>query len=504
MQMSAMQMTTIQADAVQVNAMQKSPRQVKGRGVRLRQRILVVCFAVIAAGCAASTPAARPPARPQALHVTWMAGFDAPGTPAQYNRVGVIKVGPSDAKNVLVLEPGTSAGSAYFVPLAKWITSTLPGWQVWSVERRENLLEDQSELNLTKAHKASVTQLYDYYLGYLKDPSITHHFQSIPDASVSFAKGWGMAVAVQDLRVVITAAEKLGGKVVLGGHSLGGSVVTAYATWDFSGRAGASNLAGLVYIDGGSSATPISSQQATQELSTLDATGASPWLAFGGIGAPYAGLFNATGSTAALLAPDSPSLGQSSGLLTPFHLAPSEPVTNLGLYGYALNTATSQPSLLAAQAHLGVGLAADGPVHGWNGAGALTPITRFATMFSGLGITDVDGTEWYFPQRLTDDTGAVGNGNANAAQTVLGVDATMGTELPRTLHIYAFGARLGGPAVLGAAQALARQSHIPTGNLTLVNRQSTYAHNDPAGAYPNNAFFAHLVPFLKVVAAPKN
>jgi hypothetical protein len=28
-------------------------------------------------------------------------------------------------------------------------------------------------------------------------------------------------------------------------------------------------------------------------------------------------------------------------------------------------------------------------------------------MFSGMGITSVDGTEWYFPQRLTIDTGAV-------------------------------------------------------------------------------------------------
>jgi hypothetical protein len=36
-----------------------------------------------------------------------------------------------------------------------------------------------------------------------------------------------------------------------------------------------------------------------------------------------------------------------------------------------------------------------------------------------------------------------------------------------------------------------------------VNRQSTYAHNDPAGAYPHNAFFDRLVPFLsKVGSAP--
>ena len=121
-------------------------------------------------------------------------------------------------------------------------------------------------------------------------------------------------------------------------------------------------------------------------------------------------------------------------------------------------------------------------------------------MFSGMGINNVDGTEWYFPQRLTDDTGAVGNGLANPAQSVLGVDATQGRHLPKSLLIYAFGAALGGIRVLQAAQALAKQSGIPASNLTLVNRQSTYAHNDPSGAYPHNVFFAHLVPFLHTIS----
>jgi hypothetical protein len=176
-------------------------------------------------------------------------------------------------------------------------------------------------------------------------------------------------------------------------------------------------------------------------------------------------------------------------------------VTNVGQYGYALNVATSPPSLLAAQGHLGQGIAASGPDHGWNGSGALTPIDRFATMFSGAGIQNADGTEWYFPQRLTDDTGAVANGNANPAQSVLDVDATMGHALPKSLLIYAFGARLGGAEVLDAAKILAEQSDIPMSNLTLVNRQTTYAHNDPAGAYPNNAFFDHLVPFLGKISS---
>jgi pimeloyl-ACP methyl ester carboxylesterase len=463
--------------------------------------IAALCTAALLSACgSSSTPSSSTRSSPAPLSVTWMQGFAAPDTPAQYNKVGVIKVGPDSAKNVLVLEPGTSAAAAYFVPLADWIVSKTTGWQVWAVERRENLLEDQSELNLYKERKATTTQLFDYYLGYLKNSSITHHYQPVASSTVEFAKQWGMNVAVQDLHVVIGDAKKLGGKVVLGGHSLGGSVVTAYATWDFNGHAGADELAGLVYIDGGSTTTPVSAQAATQTLQALDAPSASPWLSFGGIAAPYAGLFEATGAASALQDPNAPSLGQTSGLL-PTDIVPSVPVTNLGQYGYALNASTSPSSLLAAQAHLGQGIATQGTIHGWNGSGALTPIDRFATMFSGEGIQNANGTEWYFPQRLTDDTSAVDNGNANPAQSVLDVDATMGHSLPKSLLIYAFGARLGGASVPEDAQILAQQSGIPMSNLTLANYQSTYSHNDPAGAYPDNAFFNRLIPFLGKVSA---
>ena len=190
----------------------------------------------------------------------------------------------------------------------------------------------------------------------------------------------------------------------------------------------------------------MSAQAATQTLQALDAPSASPWLAFGGIAAPYAGLFEATGAASALLDPNAPSLGQTSGLL-PSDIVPSVRVTNVGQYGYALNASTSPPSLLAAQAHLGQGIASKGPIHGWNGSGALTPIDRFATDVLGRGDPQRNGTERYFPQRLTDDTGAVDNGNANPAQSVLDVDATMGHSLPKDLLIYAFGARLGGAGV---------------------------------------------------------
>ena len=157
---------------------------------------------------------------------------------------------------------------------------------------------------------------------------------------------------------------------------------------------------------------------------------------------------------------------------------------------------TSPASLAAAQGHLGTGLNPDGT---WNGAGAISPIDRFATMFSGVGITDTDGTEWYFPQRLTNDTQVIANGNDNPAQKVLDVHATMGADLPKSLFIYAFGASLGGTGVTTTAQLLADQSGIPTDHLTLVDRSATYAHNDPAGAEPDNEFLSALLPFLDKV-----
>ena len=171
-----------------------------------------------------------------------------------------------------------------------------------------------------------------------------------------------MNVAVQDLHTVIGAAKKLGGKVVLGGHSLGGSVVTAYATWDFDGQAGADDLAGLVYIDGGSATDtgPSAPGRHPGPAGARTPRRASPGWPSAGSPPPTPASSSATGSAAALLDPNAPSLGQTSGLL-PADIVPPVRVTNVGQYGYALNAATSPPSLLAAQAHLGKGLAATGP-----------------------------------------------------------------------------------------------------------------------------------------------
>jgi pimeloyl-ACP methyl ester carboxylesterase len=302
-----------------------------------------------------------------------------------------------------------------------------------------------------------------------------------------------MNTEIQDLRRVVARADKLGGKVVVGGHSLGGSITAAYATWDFAGKPGARGLDGLVFIDGGSSPTPITKDEADKALSDLNA--GSPWLAFGGIPAPFAGLFNSGGSTLVKIAPSAPALAQNFSLL-PDSLKPPVPATNAAQFGYALDVETSPAPLAAAQAHLGH-LAESGDPRGWVDAGELTPLSRFADMFSGWGLKSLDGTAWYHPLRLTIDSRAVAAGNANDAQAVLGVRATHGADLGRKMRIYAFGAALGGQRVLDAAQALATQSRIPASRVTLVDRHDTYAHNDPNSASPKrNDFLKRLLPFL--------
>lgn len=426
--------------------------------------------------------------------LTWIDGVKVAGTPAKYNRVGILRIGPATARNVLVLNPGTSASAAYFAPLARAVVKRAPGWQVWAVERRENLLEDHRVLDRAKAGTATPQDVFDYYLGWVNDPSITTHFQPIPEAQVAYARRWGMRTVVEDLRRVVRRAKRLGGEVVVGGHSLGGTITAAYATWDFRGRAGADGLAGLVFIDGGSSPTAVTRTDAIKRRADLD-TG-SPWLQFGGIPAPFAGLFSSTGALSVLLDPDSPSRAQGSGLL-PAALVPPVPVTNAGQFGYALDTDTSPDSLAAAQAHLGR-LASSGDPRGWDDDGELTPLRRMAEAFGGQRLRGLDGTAWYHPLRLTIDAGAVAAGNANPAQKVLDVRATHGDDLPRSIKIYAFAAGLVGTRGLDAAKTLARQSRVPAGNLTLVDRHRTYAHNDPNTAAPSkNEFLKTLVRFLK-------
>jgi hypothetical protein len=219
-------------------------------------------------------------------------------------------------------------------------------------------------------------------------------------------------------------------------------------------------------------------------------------LSFGGIPAPLAGVFGALGGTATIVDPDSLGIAQNWEVF-PANLKPPVQVTNEAQFGYALDAETSPMGLRAAQINAGH-LAESGDPRGWDRAGEITPIQRFAAMFSGIDVKGADGVAWYHPQRLTIDSRAVAAGNVNPAQDVLDVHATHGDAID--VPIYAFGGALGGQRVLDAAAALASQSGLSESKLTLINRETTYTHNDPSSASPDNEFLDELLPFLKKVA----
>ncbi len=427
---------------------------------------------------------AAPPA--SAERVFGVRGSEAPGP----DRLRVIEQGPRGADRVLVLVPGTSGGAAYFRPVARAIVKRLPGWKVWSVDRRENQLEDHSVADAVLAGERPPADAFRYYLSWLTDPSVTPHFE--PVASADYARRWGMGVAVRDLRRVIAAAGRGGRQVVLGGHSLGGTIAVAYATWDFGGRPGGDDLDGLVLIDGGSGGAPPTRAEARQQLAELD--GGSPFIDLTGLGLPWsAGVFNLVGSTLARLAPDERAVLHDWPAL-PANLRAPVPTTNAGGYGYALDSETSPDSLRLVHMRIGH-LAESGDPRGWVD-GELGTVRRAAELFSG--VEGIDGTAWYHPLRLSIDGGAVAGGVKNPAQRELGVRATHGDDLD--VPIYAFETTLGAGRVLKGARALARRSDIPARDVKLVDRSTTYDHIDPlSAAMPANAFVRTVVPFLRRV-----
>jgi pimeloyl-ACP methyl ester carboxylesterase len=432
------------------------------------------------------------PAAGAAERIVTVPGYDAPGTPARYDKVKVVEVGPSKAKHVLVLVPGTSAGAGYFVPDARDLAQQLPGWQIWAVERRENLLEDHSVLDQALDGKATLQQLFDFYLGWIGKADAGAHYAPPADAVTAPARDWGMNVAVEDLHAVVRRARKGGRKVVLGGHSLGGSITTAYATWDFDGRAGAKDLSGLVYIDGGSGGPAVTPAAAKASLGEL-AKG-SPFLDLTGTGLVWStGVFAAVGSTLAIKDPKGPSVLQAWPFF-PAALKSSFPVTNEAGFGYVLDSKSGPPSLALVQAHIGEPTATGEP-RGWVDNG-LAPVQRAAASLNG--IRGSDGTAWFHPRRLSIDSGAVAGGVANPAQKTLGVKATHGRDVH--LPIYAIETSLGKGRVLKAARALAKRSHVPSRDVKLVDRSTTNSHCDPLfDEASKNDFIKTVVPFLKKI-----
>jgi pimeloyl-ACP methyl ester carboxylesterase len=135
--------------------------------------------------------------------------------------------------------------------------------------------------------------------------------------------------------------------VILGGHSLGASLAAAYAAWDFDGRPGYKDLAGLVLIDGGllGSFDGFDLAQAQEAIAELDVS--NPFLDLLGLGGlpEVAGLFAEIGGYYARLEPTASAAALQQFPLLPPVFNPGIPATNRALLGHAFDRDTSPPEL---------------------------------------------------------------------------------------------------------------------------------------------------------------
>lgn len=437
-----------------------------------------LCAACLAAPSAASAAEVQ-------THVTgWT---HAPG-PRRYDRLDVTKFGSSSAKTVLVLVPGTNGGRGDFTLTARELVKDVPGLQVWAVDRRSQALEDTSVFAQALAGTVTPKAMFDYYAGWIADPSIQPHYQP-PDASkLGFAANWGLQVQLEDVRAVIRKARAGGAKrVILGGHSLGASVAVAYASWDFAGRPGYEDLDGVVLIDGGLRGS-FDSADLSQARKRLAAIKKQPFLDLLGLGLPWVtGILSESAAILALKEPDAPSVGQAFPLL-PAAFKPPIPVTNEGQFGFAFDATTSPKSLGLIQVRSG-SLGSDGR---WVD-GEVSPIRRVEETF---GQEPANAVEWFYPARLNLDVDAASPLVQNSAAKYLGLRLKWAKQA--ALPVYAVQTSLTNGAVLKGARSFVKLSHSPASEAKYVDASSTMSHLDPLTAAPSrNAYLKTVVPWLK-------
>ena len=439
---------------------------------------------------AALALAAAPATAPAAERTVEIKGASAPG-PKRYDKVFVTKFGPRQADRVLVLVPGTIGGAGTFTLVARELVDRIPGLQVWALDRRSQVLEDRSMFAEVLAGRASADEAFDYYLGWLLDPSIQPHFEPLDEESFGFAREWGLKVAIDDLRKVVASASRPGREVVLGGHSLGASTAVAYAAWDFKRRPGYRHVDGLVLIDGGLLGTFDGSSRVEAEQDLAELEQGSPFTDLLEVGLPWTtGVFVEAGALYAKLDPTGPSAVQQFPLL-PAQFKPGIDVTNRALLGYALDSDTSPAELGLIHVRAG-GLAAAGDPRDWED-GEVTTVGRLADTF---GQEPVNGVEWYYPRRLNIDVDGADKLKRNRATKLLGLRTWHSRQIK--LPLYAIETSLAGADVLAGARRLVKRSRVQSRQAKLVDASATHSHLDPLTARPEASdFLSTVVPFLK-------
>lgn len=167
----------------------------------------------------------------------------------------------ADADAVLVAMPGNLGGAQEFDVLARNVIAQAAARnryvEVWALDRRSNCLEDRTGIvAATEARDWSVALDY-YWRGKEIDGRRFEGFKTSDE--VPYLAEFGVARTVEDWYAVMARGipdpEARRRKVFCGGHSHGGFLTGAFATWDFDGDpetaedAGYNQCAGYFALD---------------------------------------------------------------------------------------------------------------------------------------------------------------------------------------------------------------------------------------------------------------
>ncbi|PWG12320.1 alpha/beta hydrolase [Streptomyces sp. V2] len=398
------------------------------------------------------------------------------GGPAGSDRVHALQIGDPAAGTVLVLVPGMFGAANDFRLLARDLVAAVPGVQVWAYDRREESLVDRA--GFATADPAA------YYLD--------GHYRSLDPAASGYLANWGLPQTLSDLRAVVKAAS-CGGrrKVILGGHSWGATTAAAYAAWDFDGRPGYRDLAGLALIDGGvlgafdgSGAAPDNSPEKISQRLAAISGGAVLDMSLAAVGlgtrSESTQIFYQLAGWYAHSAPHAKSVLQPR---LPDALRPSGTITNAALLGLLVDQSFGWPNDISV--HSGT----ISPAGDWTDTG-ITPISRVATAYAGPAPTV---WQWYWPSRLSIDLDATDLYTDTATTRSLGLRLHHTTDLDIPLYAFQTSAYKG--TALTAAHKLATQSRIPS---TTFQTDEGMNHLDPLFASPEkNTATQSLAAFTK-------
>ncbi|MEU6283403.1 alpha/beta hydrolase [Streptomyces sp. NPDC047028] len=432
----------------------------------------------LSAQTASATPHAAPHGRWHEKVVTVPAS-PAPG-PKSTKELHVLEVGPADAGRVLVLIPGRGEAAGGLRQDAEHLSRTVPGLQVWVIDRREQGLAD---LGGFKGDAASAT---DYYL--------SGRYRAQTSATASYEADWGLATELNDVRRVVKRASDDGRrKVILGGHSLGATAVLDYAAWDFDGTPGYRDLSGLMVIDGGvrnalSGAgidfSLTKDQEDTWRQQITDGAvfdnATSVYTGFGD-SPEGAALWYQLAAKWALQDPHGPSVLADK---VPAAHRPDRPVTNAGLLGWMVDQHAPLPGYSVHSGHLD-------DQGDWVDDGK-TPLASVARAFADPQLA---AWEWYSPNRLALDyfAGAAFTDDAVARAQGLRLFHTKDIDIP----LYVFQSDLTHGTAGQAARDLASDTRIPRVDVTT---DESMTHLDILFATPQkNTFLTSATRFLGTI-----